>query len=226
MRKFIKKYLPSNEKIAENKSLKALKGFFEDSRLWGLNRHSFASAVSIGLFVSMLPIPFQMLVAAVLAILFHSNLPVSVILVWITNPLTMPVIFYANYKLGSWILAIEYKKEPAEKFFQWLKSNIYEILPSLILGSLIAGIFLALLGNILVRILWRWSVNLRWQKRKIRILQRLKDARNHKQSDANSEKTATKEKSEIQEKPANSEKIQIDKMQKTPFSYKKNDDEI
>lgn len=179
MRKFIKKYLPSNEKIAQNKSLNSLTGFFKDSRLWALNRHSFASAISIGLFVGMLPMPFQMVLAAILAIFFHSNLPVSVVTVWITNPLTMPFIFYGNYKLGAWILAIKYKKEPTEKILQWIKTNLAEIMPPLILGSIVTGILLAIFGNILVRLLWRWSVSLRWQKRKARILKRIKDAREH-----------------------------------------------
>lgn len=196
MRKFIKKYLPENEKIAQNKSLRYLTKFFKDNRLWGLNRHSFASAVSIGLFVGMLPMPFQMLVAAVLAIIFHSNLPVSVGLVWVTNPLTMPVIFYANYKIGSWIMGIEYKKASAEKFFHWLKINISEIMPPLILGSIITGIVLAIVGNVLVRLLWRWSVSVRWQKRRERILQRIKDAKEHLHHE---KKHQTQEIQEIQE---------------------------
>lgn len=76
-------------------------------------------------------------------------------------------------------MGIEYKKASAEKFFHWLKINISEIMPPLILGSIITGIVLAIVGNILVRLLWRWSVSVRWQKRRERILQRIKDAKEH-----------------------------------------------
>jgi uncharacterized protein (DUF2062 family) len=48
----------------------------------------------VGLFCAFIPVPFQMLLAAPSAIIFSANLPVSIALVWITNPITMPPIFF------------------------------------------------------------------------------------------------------------------------------------
>ncbi|MDB4281858.1 DUF2062 domain-containing protein, partial [Paraglaciecola sp.] len=44
------------------------------------------------------------LIAAFVALRWQANLPLSVTLVWVTNPLTMPVIYYGAYTLGAWML--------------------------------------------------------------------------------------------------------------------------
>ncbi|WP_159217560.1 DUF2062 domain-containing protein, partial [Klebsiella pneumoniae] len=72
--------------------------------LWCLNRRSAAGAFAVGLFMAFVPLPSQMIMAAGLAIVLGVNLPLSIALVWITNPITMPVIFYFTYKLGAWLM--------------------------------------------------------------------------------------------------------------------------
>ena len=51
-----------------------------------------------------LPLPFQMFIAAFIAFYANANLPISVGLVWISNPLTIPPLFYGTYLLGAWML--------------------------------------------------------------------------------------------------------------------------
>ena len=77
------------EKIKHEKVLKILGPAILQPNLWHLNRKSVSRAIAIGLFCAFLPIPLQMVLAAFFAIIFAANLPISVILVWITNPITI-----------------------------------------------------------------------------------------------------------------------------------------
>ena len=60
-----------------------------DTKLWGFKRTSVARGCAIGLFCCMIPMPLQMLLAAAIALVWKANIPLSVALVWVSNPLTM-----------------------------------------------------------------------------------------------------------------------------------------
>ena len=101
------RYLPTPAELRENRLLQPVAHLLNNPELWHLNRRSAAGAVFIGLFCAWLPIPSQMVLAALLAIGFRCNLPISVALVWITNPLTIPPMFYFAYRLGAWLLDMQ-----------------------------------------------------------------------------------------------------------------------
>ena len=105
-RKLIKRYLPDHKKIREHKHLRFLGALLHDPNILHLNRRSVSGAFSLGLFVAFIPVPFQMVLSALGAIFFRVNLPIAVGLVWVTNPLTMPPLFYFAYKVGTWILQV------------------------------------------------------------------------------------------------------------------------
>ena len=86
LRKFFRKYLPSNESIRQNRHIARFGTLLLHPNLWHLNRKSVAGGTAVGLFCGLVPGPLQMLSAALLAILFRVNLPVSVIVTWYTNP--------------------------------------------------------------------------------------------------------------------------------------------
>jgi uncharacterized protein (DUF2062 family) len=58
----------------------------------------------IGLFCAFLPLPFQMVIAASLAVLSRCNVPIAVVLVWVSNPITMTPMLFFSYQLGAWLL--------------------------------------------------------------------------------------------------------------------------
>ncbi len=167
MKKFFKHSLPH---ISLFKSHPKLNKFFgkllHNPNLWHLNRHSLAGGMAVGLFVAFVPFPGQMLLAAGLAILFSVNLPLSVSLVWVTNPLTIPPAFYLAYKLGAMLLglptqALEFGFSP-EWFFHTL-ANIWQ---PLLLGCFVFASISALIGYWLVIFLWRLQVARLWQIRR------------------------------------------------------------
>jgi uncharacterized protein (DUF2062 family) len=154
-RRFIKRYLPDHGTLREHPHLQRFGARLHDANLWHLNRHSVSGAVALGLFWAFVPMPLQMLPAAACAIWLRVNLPISVALVWITNPLTMPPIWYATYRLGAWLLGMPRQVIPFELTIPNLVARLQDIWEPLYLGSLVAGTVLALLGFVLVRLAWR-----------------------------------------------------------------------
>ncbi len=144
-----------------------LQGFgkrLQDPNLWHLNRRSVSGAVAVGLFCALLPVPGQMFLAAALAIWARVNLPVSVVLIFATNPLTMPPVFYGTYKLGAWIMDLPPKQIDFELSIDWLIS-MQHIWKPLFLGSLVAAVIVAALGFVLTRLIWRLHIINRMKSR-------------------------------------------------------------
>ncbi|NLD00026.1 MAG: DUF2062 domain-containing protein [Gammaproteobacteria bacterium] len=164
-RQLFKRYMPDPEKLKHNPSLRFLGSLIHDPNLWHLNRHSVARAVAVGLFWAMIPMPMQMFAAAFLAIPVRANLPISVGLVWLTNPLTMPPVFYANYKLGAWLLNTPTIQLPDKVSISWILEVTTTHWQPLYAGSLVMGLCLALLGYTGTALYWRWWVNRSWKKR-------------------------------------------------------------
>jgi uncharacterized protein (DUF2062 family) len=114
-----------------------------------------------------------MLLAAALAIWFRANLPLSVSLVWITNPITMPPIFYFAYKLGAFILGMPIVETDFSFSQEWLLYSLEHFLQPLLLGSLLLGTISALCGYLFVSFLWRIQVTQLWRSRRKRRLKQL-----------------------------------------------------
>lgn len=167
-RKFIKRYLPDHKKIYEHKRLRCLGPLLEDPNLLHLNRRSVSGAFAVGLFMAWVPVPFQMLLAAVAAVGVRVNLPISVVLVWISNPLTMPPLFYGAYKLGTWILDIPGSDFKFELTMDWLMKSLSNSWQPFLLGCLVLGLICSLSGFVLIRGLWRLEVSQRWKTRRLR----------------------------------------------------------
>jgi|SRR5690554_2105186 len=171
-RRFLQRYMPNPETLRRQRSLRFMSNLIGDPRLWMLSRRSVANAFSVGLFTAMLPIPFQMVVAAFGAWLLRCNLPLSIGLVWTTNPLTMPLVFYGNYRIGAWLMNTPAREAPTQISTRWIAERMVDILPALALGSVVAAIVLATLSNVLVRLIWRWHISRSWKQRVMRRRQR------------------------------------------------------
>jgi len=165
IKKLIKRYLPTPQQIQTNKYLKVFGKFIHDPNLWHLNRRCVASAFTIGLFVCYLPMIGHMALAALLAIIFRANLALSIALVWIANPFTMPPMYYFGYKVGAWILHAPLKPFHFEMSWHWLVHEVGVILLPLFLGCAICGAILGVLGNIWIRLYWRYNVSRAWKAR-------------------------------------------------------------
>ncbi len=167
-KKTLKSLMPKPERLREIKSLGVLGDWIYANNLWHINRYSAAMAFFVGLFIAFMPIPGQMVVAALLAVLLRCNLPLSVGLVWITNPITMPAIYYLAYRLGAAILRHPVHFVNFEMSIHWLTTQLGEIWQPFMLGCLLLGLFFGSLGYFVINLLWRIRVHQRWRQRKRR----------------------------------------------------------
>ncbi|WP_447955704.1 DUF2062 domain-containing protein [Vreelandella sp. EE7] len=171
-RRFLQRYMPKPDTLRRQRSLRFMAPLIADPGLWLLTRRSVANAFSVGLFCAMLPIPLQMMVAALGARIGRCNLALSVSLVWITNPLTMPVIFYFNYRVGTFLMGAPVREAPSRISTRWLAEQMHDLLPPLFLGSIVTALILAVTANVIIRLIWRWHVSQSWKRRRLKRQQR------------------------------------------------------
>ena len=158
-----RRYLPRNSReLDRGGSLRRVIGQrLLDANLWHLNRRSIAGGMAIGLLLAWIPIPFQMVPAALLAIALRVNLPTAVVLVWVSNPLTWGPMYWSAYRLGIWLLGrepaeldeIDFEPEPA-----WLFDEMLAIWQPLLLGCAILAAISAGAAYALTRIVWRLHI--------------------------------------------------------------------
>lgn len=164
-RKFLRRWIPHHKHHAGHRSLRWLGPLARDPYLFHLNRHSVSVAFFVGIFSAFIPLPGQTLIAAGLALLFRCNLPLSVLLIWITNPFTFAPIFFLCYELGRWVLQTPPLHFSISLSWDWLASQGQHVLLPLLVGSLLAGLVFGGLGYLGMQSLWRWTVVRNWQAR-------------------------------------------------------------
>ena len=157
-KKFLRKFLPHPDVIIHNRWIKLLGPRLQDPSLWHINRRSCSLAVAVGVFCAFIPVPFQMLIAAVVAIWMRVNILIAVPMVWISNPVTMGPMYFFCYLVGAEILGVEPTGFEFELSFNWLMSELAAIWQPFLLGCLIVGLVSALLLFVLVRVLWHLHI--------------------------------------------------------------------
>ncbi len=158
--------MPDPEKLKQQKSLQFLGDRLHEPNLWHLNRRSVSLAFAVGLFAAWIPTPGQMAIAAVAAFYFRANLPISVALVWITNPITMPAMFYFAYYIGVLLLGGDTLGADFEFSLESILSSLGDIGAPFLLGCLVLGIVSSLLGYFGIGLYWRYNVSKQWRNRK------------------------------------------------------------
>lgn len=166
-RHIIKKLFPGMDRLRGHRALAPLGPRLRSPDLWHLNRRSVAGAFAVGLFVAFLPLPMQMLIAGAIAILARVNLPISVLLVWISNPVTMPPMLYTAYTVGRKLLDEEPREFSTDVTWEWFATEMLTVWKPLVTGSLVLGVAAGLAGYLLVRGLWRLNVIQRVRHRRI-----------------------------------------------------------
>lgn len=168
MRKRLRSFMPDPRALREHPSLAFLGRLLHDPQIFHLTRHSAAGGMAAGLFCAFFPVPGHMLFAAIAAIGLRVNLPIAVAAVWVTNPVTIPPLFYLAYRIGAAILGNPAERVHFEMTPDWLGETFVHVWPPLVTGSFVLAVTAAALGYAGVRLLWRMAVVLKVRERRRR----------------------------------------------------------
>lgn len=164
-RKFFRRWFPDPHKVANLRVLQWFGPLLNDPNLFHLNRHSVSLSFFIGLFCAYLPIPGQTIVAGLIALWWRTNLPIAVSLIWVSNPITIPPMFFLSYSIGMMLLGREAADFQIELSWDWAMAQGAAIWLPLVIGSLACGLVTGSVGYFGTKFLWKMKVLSNWEKR-------------------------------------------------------------
>jgi uncharacterized protein (DUF2062 family) len=145
------------KKTSSHKKLREfIKKYKIPSEYLSTNRKMISRGVLIGLFIAFIPMPMQMAAVLLFVPFVRFNVPIALAMCWLSNPITMPPMYYMEYLTGSFLLGIE--PEPVEMTLEWFKNNLDNIFIPLYFGTAMYSIFGSLTAYFLVNFLWKNSV--------------------------------------------------------------------
>jgi len=166
-RAWARHHIPSRETIDSYRILRPFAKQLRHPELWHLNAKSVPRGVALGLGVGVI-IPFMHVILAVLlAIPVRANVAIAGAFTLVVNPITIPPMYYAAYRIGSWELhhealgpdpaaAREASSELARMLF-WL----HHASGPIALGILTIALTAAALGYAVSALGWRLWARLR-----------------------------------------------------------------
>ena len=165
-RHLFKKFAFKRHDVARQWFMTPFRHLLHDPRLWAVRRRWVVPAFALGLFIAFMPFPGHTLLAALLALALRVNIPVAAVSTWVSNPATMGPMYYFAYELGVFLLQTEEKAFGFELSFDWVTHTFVNIWQPMLLGSILLGAAAALLGYVILDLLWRSSIaNYKTRKR-------------------------------------------------------------
>jgi uncharacterized protein (DUF2062 family) len=128
-------------------------------------RRSVGGGLWIGLFLGLLPIPGQTVLAILGAVWLRVNVPIAAVAVWVSNPVTFVPIFYLAYKIGAVLLDIPPEPFPDELSWAWLSEEIALRWKPIVLGSFILAMSVSSTVYLVVSAVWHISTIHRYRHR-------------------------------------------------------------
>lgn len=153
-----------HEFSSNNILLKPFRKIMNEPRYWGIRRRTVAPAFALGLFLSFLPLFGQPIIGTLIAIATRINIPIAFVTPFIGIPLT-PLLYYSSYWLGGWLLNLPPQPFEFEWSWDWASSTFVGFWEPMLLGGLVLGGVLALLGYVVVDVMWRFSI---WEYKRLK----------------------------------------------------------
>ena len=96
-----KRLLLNVTRLRRGQLLRPLRHRLRNKGLWSFDHHSVAKGAAIGVFFAILFPVAHILFAIVTAIALRANVVAASLSTFISNPLTMPIIYYSAYRIGA-----------------------------------------------------------------------------------------------------------------------------
>ena len=157
-RRFFRKFAVKRHKVSDSWLMHPFKSVMHEPRYWGIRRRTAVPAFATGLFVAWMPFPGHPIVAMLAALALRINIPVALVTTFISNPLTMYPMYYSAYELGRKILGRPSIAFNFELSLDWVTDKFLTIWQPLTLGCLILATVSALVGYVVLDLLWRASL--------------------------------------------------------------------
>jgi uncharacterized protein len=112
--------------------------------------------MAVGVFVAFTPtIPFHTVLAITLAFVFRGSKPAALIGSWLSNPLTIPVLYYGSFKLGVILLGRNIPLSLQHSDLNALIARGWDVAFAAIAGGALLGILPAVGGYFITLNLFR-----------------------------------------------------------------------
>jgi len=152
-------------RITQHPAFTWLGDHIHDPDVWHFGRRAVPNGVGCGAFLALLPVPGQMLLAAIAAIVFRCNLPLAVAMTWVSNPITFAPITLVVYEVGA--VLTDAPTTPLTAGMTLSPDQLLNVLSQIgkpfLVGSLVCAALAGLSANLLVRLAWRGSI---WYRRR------------------------------------------------------------
>ncbi|HKL77088.1 MAG TPA: DUF2062 domain-containing protein [Gammaproteobacteria bacterium] len=167
MQKTLKKWLPSEVTLQKMGSGRLVRWLTARKGVWSLHRRALAAGLAMGLFVGLTPtVGFQTPLILVGALLFRANFPAAFLALWVSNPITTPLLYWGFNRLGAAVFGDLFPVESFAELAPFMQMAIQQS-TYLWAGSLLLAVPGAVLGYAAFIGTWRWATVRRWRQRSL-----------------------------------------------------------
>lgn len=142
--------------------------------LWRFTRRSVPRGVALGLVTGTLLPVAHMPLAAALSLPLKANVPVAVGTTLLNNPVTVPILWVAAYRIGRWVLRLDATVPGAPLTHEVVAANagwahwlMVEVGPATLLGLVIMATAFGIAGYAGSAIGWRLWIARKWRNRHV-----------------------------------------------------------
>lgn len=108
----LRRLMPTPESLAANRWLRWLGPSLLHPRLWHMSRRGIALGAGIGVFFAFIIPVAQIPLSAAASVALRANVPASVAATFVNTPLTFGPVYYAAWRVGSWLLGEDASGRP------------------------------------------------------------------------------------------------------------------